>query len=249
MWIGGSYDYDDVVRALVRLDRPEMRPGTSGQKRQDRTDIFHRPRSGCTDNRSRDLDTTQYGPTTLERDSRRNAKRTSISARTERRRSHAMEQSPSRGFSTSPTMVRRQLKKTRYRRHCCRLDQLSDTLGTGLPERSLNVTQKSRGFFWPQTRCKWQVRDLRHEALSTTQNDERYDRTTKGAVRPGENSKGFITVAKPSARRPFFLGASWTFVTLDPGEVLWDTGAQEGLVGKQQLDKWCKIARGTRSPS
>ena len=30
MWTGGSYDYD-VMRALVRLDRPEMRPGTSGQ--------------------------------------------------------------------------------------------------------------------------------------------------------------------------------------------------------------------------
>ena len=38
-----------------------------------------------------------------------------------------------------------------------------------------------------------------------------------------------------------FLGASWTFVTLDPGGVLWDTGAQEGPVGKQQLDKWCKL--------
>ena len=31
MWTGGSYDNDDVARALVRLDRPEMRPGTSGQ--------------------------------------------------------------------------------------------------------------------------------------------------------------------------------------------------------------------------
>ena len=31
MWRGGSYDYDDVMRALVRLDRPEMRPGISGQ--------------------------------------------------------------------------------------------------------------------------------------------------------------------------------------------------------------------------
>ena len=31
MWTGGSYDYDDVVRALVRLDPLEMRPGTSGQ--------------------------------------------------------------------------------------------------------------------------------------------------------------------------------------------------------------------------
>ena len=31
MWTGGSYDYDDVMRELVRLDCPEMRPGTSGQ--------------------------------------------------------------------------------------------------------------------------------------------------------------------------------------------------------------------------
>ena len=35
---------------------------------------------------------------------------------------------------------------------------------------------------------------------------------------------------------------SWRFLdirlSLDPGEVLWDTGAQEGLVGKQQLDRW-----------
>ena len=30
MWTGGSYVYDDVVRALVRLDRPEIRSGTSG---------------------------------------------------------------------------------------------------------------------------------------------------------------------------------------------------------------------------
>ena len=68
--------------------------------------------------------------------------------------------------------------------------------------------------------------------------DERYDGR---ATRSEENSKGFITLAVPTGRRPFFLGASWTFVTLDPGEVLWDTGAQEGLVGKQQLDKWCKL--------
>ena len=69
-------------------------------------------------------------------------------------------------------------------------------------------------------------------------NDKRYDRR---AVRPGENSKGFITVAKPTERRPSLLGASWTFVTLRPGEVLWDTGAQERVVGKQQLDIWCKL--------
>ena len=70
------------------------------------------------------------------------------------------------------------------------------------------------------------------------QRNERYDRR---AMRLGENSKVFMTVAKSTGRRPFFLGASWTFVTLNPGEVLWDTGAQEGLVGKQQFDKWCKL--------
>ena len=31
MWTGGTYDNNDVVRALVRLDRPEVRPGRSGQ--------------------------------------------------------------------------------------------------------------------------------------------------------------------------------------------------------------------------
>ena len=48
-------------------------------------------------------------------------------------------------------------------------------------------------------------------------------------------------MAKSTERRPFFLGGSWTLVTPDPGEVLWDSGAQEGLVGKQQLDKWCRL--------
>ena len=54
---------------------------------------------------------------------------------------------------------------------------------------------------------------------------------------PEENSKWFITVAGLQNEDL----ASWTFVALDPGEVLCDTGAQEGLVGKQQIDKWCKL--------
>ena len=29
MWTGGSYEYDDVIRALLRLDRPEIQPGTT----------------------------------------------------------------------------------------------------------------------------------------------------------------------------------------------------------------------------
>ena len=139
-----------------------------------------------------------------------------------------------------------------------------------LLQAGLNVAQTSSRFLRPQTRCKWQRSGTAHEALehSTAEtahavckmsqtwtlarecpegnrgqrNDERYDRR---AVKPEEN----ITVAKPTERRPFFFGASWTFVTLDPGEVLWDTGAQEGLVWEQLVDKWCKISGGTRSPS
>ena len=94
-----------------------------------------------------------------------------------------------------------------------------------------------------RTRCA-RCRKLGHWARECSEGnrgqskDERYDRR---ASRSGENSTGFITLAKPTERRPFFLGGSWTFVALDPGEVLWDTGAQEGLVGKQQLDNWCKL--------
>ena len=94
-----------------------------------------------------------------------------------------------------------------------------------------------------RTRCA-RCRKLGHWARECPEgnrgqhNDERYDRR---AVRLGKIQKGFVTVATPTERRPFFLGASWTFVTLDPGEVLWDTGAQEGLVGKQELDKWCTL--------
>ena len=51
MWTGGSYDYDDVMCALVWLDRPEMRRGTSGQSGKT-VPTYFRPGSGCTDNRS-----------------------------------------------------------------------------------------------------------------------------------------------------------------------------------------------------
>ena len=76
-------------------------------------------------------------------------------------------------------------------------------------------------------------------------NDERYDRR---AAKPEENSRGFVTIADPTERKPYILGASWTFVALDPGEVLWDTGAQEGLVGKQ-TGQMVPIACGTWSTS
>ena len=69
------------------------------------------------------------------------------------------------------------------------------------------------------------------EGYRGQRNDERDDRR---AGRLQDNSKGFTVVARHTERRPFFPGATWTFVALDPGEVLWDTGAHEGLVGEQQ---------------
>ena len=159
-----------------------------------------------------------------------------------------MVRSPSRGFSTSPTMVRRQVKKTWYRRSYCRL------------------CAEGQGVLRSQTKCKWQRSGTAHEALEHSTVEIAHEvckmsqtrtlgsrvsrsesRTTqRRKVRPtcgetGGKFKRFITVAKPTERRPFFLGASWTFVSLDLGKVLWDTGAQEGLVGKQQLDKLCKM--------
>ena len=246
MWTGGSYDYDDVVRALVRLDRPEMRPGTIGQSGKTVPTFFTdsevdastiAPGSEIWTQPSMDrpdVDFCEDGETTIAR----------------------VGLIANLGFSTSPTM-----------------DKRPDTFAgsTSFPtswavREDLNVAQKSISFFGPRrgasgraqgqrmkrssiqqlklrTRCA-RCRKLGHwssecsEGNRGQRNDERCDRR---ALRPGENSKGFITVAKPTERRPFLLGASWTFVTLDPGEVLWDTGAQEGLVGKQQLDKWCKL--------
>ena len=258
----------NVVRALVRLDRPEMRPGTSGQSGKIVPTYFTDPEVDASTIVPGSESWTQpsHGPTTLERDFSTHCKRTSISARTERRRSHAMEQSPFRGFSAPLTMDRRQLKKTRYHRYYCRLDQLSDTLGTGPSEMISKLHRSPQVSLGPdevqvaeirgprmkrssiqrltlRTRCA-RCRKLGHWARECPEgnrgqrNDERYDRR---AMRSRENSEGFITVAKPTERIPFFLGASWTFVALDNGEVLWDTGAQEGLVGKQQLDKWCKL--------
>ena len=130
----------------------------------------------------------------------------------------------------------------------------------------LNAAQKARGFFGPRrrigsreqgprlkrssiqqlklrTRCA-RCRKLGHWASERPEGnrgqrqDDRYDRR---AGKSEDNSKGFVTVAGHTERSPFFLGASWTFVALDHGEVLWDTGAQEGILGEQQPKRLCKL--------
>ena len=118
--------------------------------------------------------------------------------------------------------------------------------------QELNAAQKSRGFFGSRrgaggreqrprmmrssiqqlkmrTRCA-RCRELGHwarecpEGNREQRHDERYD---QHAWRRGEKLKRFIAVAGQTERKPFILVASWTFVTLEPGEVLWDTGAEE----------------------
>ena len=145
MWTGSSYDYDDVMRALVRLDRPEMRPGTSRQSGKTVPTYFTHPEVDAStivpgseiwtqpsmdrqhwneilDALQEDVDFCEDGEMTIARDG-----------------AIAIP-----GFSTSPTVVRRQLKKTRYRRYHCRLDQLSDTLGTEPSER-ISMLRRSPG--------------------------------------------------------------------------------------------------------
>ena len=75
MWTSGSYDYDDVVRALVRLDRPKMRPGKSGHNGKSVLTYFTDPEVDApTIVPGSELWTIKYGPTTLERYSRRTAR-------------------------------------------------------------------------------------------------------------------------------------------------------------------------------
>ena len=71
MWTGGSFDYDDVTRAIVRLDRPEMRPGTSGQNSKTVPKCSTEPEGAPTvAPGSEVVDTTKYRPTIQERGSR-----------------------------------------------------------------------------------------------------------------------------------------------------------------------------------
>ena len=249
MWIGGSDDYDDVMRALVRLDRPEMRPGTSGQSGKTVPTYFtdmevHAPtivpgseiwtqpsmdRPQTLDALQEDVDFCEDGETTIARDGAIAIPGVFYITNDGQ---EAIEENEVPHISLQ---VRPAFRHPGYR----------------AVREDLNVAQMSRGFFGPRrggsgkaqgprmkrssiqqlklrTKCA-RCQKLGHWARECPagnrgqRNDERYDRRS---VRPGENSKGFITEAKPTERRPFFLGASWTFVSLDPGEVLWDTGSQ-----------------------
>ena len=133
--------------------------------------------------------------------------------------------------STLQTIVRSELKRMRYRRYYCRLDQLSDTLFIGI-----NVAQKSRGFFGPirgagdrdrgprMKRSSLQQLGIVHEVCKMSQTWTLGPRVSRGE--------------SMTTRRKV---RSTCTETLDPGEVLWDTGAPERLFSKQQLKQWCKL--------
>ena len=143
MWTGGSYDYDDVVRALVRLDRPEMRPGTSGQSGNNVPIYFTDPEvdapttvpgseiwtqpsmdrphwNEILDALQEDVDFCVDGETTIAHD----------------------------GAIAIPRVFyitddgQEAIEEKRYRRYCCRLDQLSDTLGT-VPSERISMLRRS----------------------------------------------------------------------------------------------------------
>ena len=140
-------------RASTGADRPEMRPGTSGQSGKTVPTYFTDPEvdaptivRGSEIWTQPSMDRPRWRLSTL-------CKRTSISARTERRRSHAMERSPSRAVSTSPT------KGMRYRRYYCRLDQLSDILSTVLSERISTLRRRPEASSVPDEVQVAEIRD------------------------------------------------------------------------------------------
>ena len=62
-------------------------------------------------------------------------------------------------------------------------------------------------------------------------NDERYDRRAGTAYKFSSSWQGRLDEDLFS-RSGLDLGATWTSVALGPDEVVWDTGAQEGLIGQ-----------------
>ena len=81
------------------------------------------------------MNTTEYGPTTLERGSRRTARgRRFLRGRKDDDRTRWSNRHLG-VFDITDDGLGGKLKRKTYRRYYCMLDQLSDILGTGLSER------------------------------------------------------------------------------------------------------------------
>ena len=159
----------------------------------------------------------------------------------------------------------RQLKKTRYRRYYCRLDQLSDTWVPG-HQRGSQCCAEVKGFLRSQTRCKWQRSGTAHEALehSTAETTHEMCKMSQTWTLGSQVSRRESRTTQRRKVRPT-CGGIWgklkrvhhcstahgtkTFLSrrfLDirfsrPWRSLVGYWCPRGLFGKQQLDQWCKL--------
>ena len=166
MWTGGSYDYDDVVRALVRLDRPEMRPGTSGQSGKTVSTYFtdsevdaptivpgsefwtqpstDRPHwNEILDVLQEDADFCEDGERTIARDG-----------------AIAIP-----GFFYNNDGGQETIEETELPQILLHARPAFRHPGYRAVREDLNVAQKVQRFLRPQTKCKWQRSGTAHEAL------------------------------------------------------------------------------------
>ena len=174
-------------------------------------------------------------------------------------------------FITLSTMVREKLKRMKCHRYCCRLDQLSDILGTGLSERN-STQQRSPEVSSAQTRrgaggreqrpymkrssiqqlklrprCA-RCRKLGHWARECPGGnggqriDERYD---KRAWKPEEAQKG-LSRCSGSHETETFL--SWSIMDICRSSPWKSPGGHGCPGGLRREPATSQIARGTQSP-
>ena len=224
-----------------------------------------RPGSGCTDNRSRfrDLDTTKYGPTTLERDPRRTARGGRfLRGRRDDNRTRWSNRHPGgfyitddgqevieenegtadiiAGSTSFPThlgyrAVREDLNvKQRSPEVSLATDEVQVAEIRGPRMKRFSIQQLKL-----RTRCA-RCRKLGHWARECPEgnrgqrNDERYDRR---AVRQG----GVHHCSKANGTKTFLSRRFLDIRHSRSRRSLVGYWCPRGLVGKQQLDKWCEV--------
>ena len=191
-------------------------------------------------------------------------KRTTSCARTERRRSHATEGSPFRVFfCLSDDGHETAVEEIEVPQILVQARPALPHPGYCAVREELNAAQKARGFFGPRRGAggRGQGPCMKRSSIEQLKLRTRCARCRKlgrWARECPEGNRGQLKVrstcreirgqlkrvhrcGRAHGTKTFLLGATWTFVALDPGEVLWDAGAQEGLVGEQQMKQWTKL--------
>ena len=167
MWTGGSCDYDDVVRALVRLDRPEMRPGTSGQNGKTVPTYFTDPEVNAPTIRSRfrDFDTTKQSVDRPHRNEVLDALQEDVDFCEDEETTIARD-----GAIAIPGVFcitddgLEAIQENEVPQIIAGSTSFPTSWVPGCPRGSQCCAPVSR-FLWPQARCKWQRSGAAHEAL------------------------------------------------------------------------------------